>query len=130
MNNYEIKYVLTPTLTEDRAKEAIIKMEKLINDNKGQIVSTEDSGRQGLTCNFRNAKNVTTGIFVLTTFKMAGANVRELERKIKLFDQVMRYLIVNNDNIPAPRPKKPRKIKTEGETPVGEEMARVEAPTA
>ena len=39
--NYETVFILTPVLSDDQMKDAVLKFIKVITDNKGEVINEE-----------------------------------------------------------------------------------------
>lgn len=94
MNKYELVYILK-TATDDEAKEKVANKIKEIIETNGNIESIDVWGNKKLAYEIQK---LTDGYYVLIKFN-AGADVpKELDRNLKIMDQVIRHLIVNVDN--------------------------------
>ncbi len=90
MNKYEMLYILNSELS-DEAKEAVItKLETLITNAGGTVVSTDKWGVKKLQypIQFKNE-----GYYVLTTFESSPEFVQELKRVIGISEGILRRLI-------------------------------------
>ena len=91
MNKYEAMYVITPELEDEAVKGIIEKYTGIITANGGEIEKVDEWGRRRLAypINYK-----TEGYYVLMTFVSGPAFPRELDRKLRIAEGVMRSLIV------------------------------------
>ena len=91
MNKYEAMYVITPELEDEAVKGIIEKYTGIITANGGEIEKVDEWGRRRLAypINYK-----TEGYYVLMTFVSGPAFPRELDRKLRIADGIMRSLIV------------------------------------
>ena len=91
MNKYEAMYVITPELEDEAIKGIIEKYTGIITANGGEIEKVDEWGRRRLAypINYK-----TEGYYVLMTFVSGPAFPRELDRKLRIAEGVMRSLIV------------------------------------
>lgn len=91
LNKYELMYILDPALEGDERKELIGRFTKLLEDNGSTIDKVDEWGKRRLAypIDFKNE-----GYYVLVNFQ-AGPDVpREIERNLRISDQVLRSLVV------------------------------------
>jgi small subunit ribosomal protein S6 len=94
MNQYETVIVLTPLLSEEVAKEAIAKFNKIITDGGAEIIQADNWGLRKLA--YPIAKKA-SGFFHLTEYKGSGELISKLELELKRDERVMRFLTVKLD---------------------------------
>ncbi len=86
--------ILDPKAKEDVNEKLTKKIEKIINSAKGEEVETQVIGKKHLSYEIKKNKE---GYYVVFTFKAEGDVVREIEHKVKLEDEIMRYLLIKTD---------------------------------
>ena len=90
VNAYEVMYIVKPV--EDEACEAVVaKFEKLITANGGNVEKTDRWGKRRLAYEIQDLNE---GIYVLVTFQADAAAVKELDRVMKITDEVLRHMII------------------------------------
>ena len=93
MTNYEIMFVIESTL-DDSAKEQAIEMVKgLIADN-GEITKANVWGMRKLAYPIKKKNE---GYYVLVEFQAESDFPKELDRRLKISDSIIRHLILNRD---------------------------------
>ena len=88
--NYEVVFILNPNLDEEATAAMVAKFKTLAEQN-GSAVEVEEWGSRKLAypINYK-----TEGYYVLMTFVSGPAFPRELDRKLRIAEGVMRSLIV------------------------------------
>lgn len=92
MRNYEIMYIIRPELDEEKTNAVVDKVKGLVENNGGEVTKLDKWGKRRLA--YEVEKNVREGFYVLMQFT-AGPDVAiEIDRILKISDEVMRHLIV------------------------------------
>ena len=90
MKNYELVYVVRPN-AEDEVKEAVLnKIQEVISANGG-VEKVDTWGNKKLA--YPIAK-FTEGFYVLVNFKASADLPKELDRNLKINENVIRHMIV------------------------------------
>ncbi|MGI6727112.1 MAG: 30S ribosomal protein S6 [Anaerovoracaceae bacterium] len=93
MNNYEVMFIIEATLEDDK-KKATIEMVKEIISNSGEVGKVDVWGMRKLAYPI-NKKN--EGYYVVIEFKGNSELPKELDRRLKISDSIIRHLIINKD---------------------------------
>lgn len=93
MVNYETMYIIDPTL-DDETKNAVIENVNSIIASEGEVGETDVWGLRKLAYPIEKK---TEGYYVVTTFKAEPTLPKELDRRFKISDRVIRHIIINND---------------------------------
>jgi small subunit ribosomal protein S6 len=94
VRQYELVYILAPEATEQEVADLHTQVEAIITRYQGELVKTENWGRRKLA--FRIGKH-REGTYVLEVFKGTGELTKELDRRLKVIDSVIRHLCVRVD---------------------------------
>lgn len=90
MKSYEIMYIVKPY--EDEKFEAVVeKFNTLITNNGGVIEKTDRWGKKRLAYEMQGLNE---GLYVLVTFIAEPAAVKELDRVMKITDEILRHMII------------------------------------
>lgn len=90
MRNYELLFVLNPSLNEEQRAEMIEKIKSIIEAG-GKVENVDEWGEKKLA--YPIEKNV-TGYYVVVTFQAEKDLPKELDRRIRISDNIMRHIIV------------------------------------
>ena len=91
MQDYETVFILDPALDEGEVKEEIGKVQNLISQLSGEIITVEPAGKKKLAYEI---KGNTEGYYTLITFKSEPSSIAEIERGYKLNEKVLRHVVV------------------------------------
>lgn len=94
VRQYELIYILPPDTTEDQAAALHTQVEAIVSRLNGQIEKTENWGRRKLAYEIGHFKE---GVYVLEVINGGGELMKELDRRLKVMDQVIRHMVVRVD---------------------------------
>ena len=94
VRQYELVYILSPDATEQEITDLHAQVESIITRYQGELQKTENWGRRKMA--FRIGKH-REGTYVLEVFTGTGELTKELDRRLKVIDNVIRHLIVRVD---------------------------------
>lgn len=92
MRKYEVMYIVRPDL-EQEAVQAVVEKFQGIIQNGGEITKHDVMGKRRLAYEINKIRD---GVYVLVNFTAAPEVVNELERILKISDEVIRYLITRD----------------------------------
>jgi small subunit ribosomal protein S6 len=97
LREYETIYVLRPDISDVDADRVTERMVNVIREHNGKVVAINNWGKRKLA--YEIAKNQ-KGIYVHWRYVTEGAAIQELERNLRLFEPVLRFLTVKlNDDV-------------------------------
>src|SRR4029078_11546802 len=91
---YELIYILPPETAEQQATELHDQVSEIVTRLHGQIERTENWGRRKLAYEIGHFKE---GVYVLEVINGSGELMKELDRRLKVLEQVVRHLVVRVD---------------------------------
>lgn len=91
MQKYETLFILHPDLPEAQVRETIDRTRRLIEGMDGHVADIQDWGLRELAYPIEKQ---TRGNYVLVEYEAGSAVVNELERTMKLSDEVLRFVSV------------------------------------
>jgi small subunit ribosomal protein S6 len=91
VNKYETTFILEPGLDENRVNEEIDKVGQWIKDLGGEVLEVQRWGKRRLSYEINRRRD---GIYTLMLYQGPGPTVKEIERRLKLNESVMRVLTV------------------------------------
>lgn len=94
MRSYEAMLVLRPDLDEEATAALLARVQELITKNGGQVESVDSWGRRRLAYEIDGQRE---GIYVLVNFQAEPGVSAELERVLRLTEEVMRHLVVRDE---------------------------------
>ncbi|MEG0644626.1 MAG: 30S ribosomal protein S6 [Cetobacterium sp.] len=94
MKKYELMFIINPTILEEGRETVIAKVNNILTTAGATILKSEKWGERKLAYPIDKKK---TGFYVLTTLEMDGTKLTEVESKLNITEEVMRYMVVKND---------------------------------
>lgn len=95
MNSYELIYIIQPKLDEDGVNGVNERVTQAIAGQEGQVVSTEKWGQRKLAYPIQNHF---MGNYVLHNVEMPPGGVTEVERVMRLHEDIIRFLVVRKED--------------------------------
>ena len=93
MANYEVMFILDPALEDDK-KDATVETVKTIIASEGEVGNVDVWGMKKLAYPIQKKAE---GYCVVVEFKAPHTLPKELDRRLKISDNVMRHIIINKD---------------------------------
>jgi small subunit ribosomal protein S6 len=91
VTKYETTFILEPGFDDGRINEEIERVSQWIRDLGGEVLEVQRWGKKRLAYEIEKKRD---GIYTLMLYQAAGATVKELERRLRLNESVMRVLTV------------------------------------
>ena len=91
---YELVYVVSPVATDEQVSELHTQIEGVVQRMGGRVEKTENWGRRKLAYEIGHQKE---GTYVLEVITGSGDLMKEIDRRLKVIDYVIRHLIVRVD---------------------------------
>ena len=91
MNKYEVLYILGANLDESVKEAQIEKYSALVTANGGEVESVNKWGNKRFAYEIDGK---TEGYYVLMNFTAASEFPQEMERQMRISDEVIRYMVV------------------------------------
>ncbi len=94
MRTYEMMMILQPQLDEEAFEAMLNKTTGLITAGQGEIKKVDRWGKRRLAYEI---KDCTDGFYVVIEFDADNDTTSEVERILKITDEVVRFLLVRKD---------------------------------
>jgi small subunit ribosomal protein S6 len=91
---YEVVFIIDPGAGDDEVMRLSEAVQKIITSQGGVITKTEVMGRRQLAYEINHKKD---GTYVLLEVEGSGAEIAELERRMRVNDQILRYMTIRVD---------------------------------
>jgi small subunit ribosomal protein S6 len=91
---YEVVFIINPEVGDDEVMRLSEGVQKIITGQGGTITKTEMMGRRQLAYEIKHKKD---GTYVLLEVEGSGAEIAELERRMRVNDQILRYMTIRVD---------------------------------
>lgn len=94
MTQYEVTYILRPSLEESEVEQRASAIAEIVKSQGGEVAGVERLGKKRLAYEINDVRE---GNYVVMQFKSEPAVSKELERQLKLHEDVLRGLVVRLD---------------------------------
>ena len=91
MKKYEVAVILKPHLEEEAAKEEFAKVQALIERFGGTVEKMDEWGKRRLAYEIQKIRE---GIYCIITFTAEPGAPAEIESRLRIMEDVLRYLII------------------------------------
>ena len=91
---YEVMYIVRPDVEEADLDKLIEGFEKNVTDGGGEVKSSEKMGRRRLAYTVRKFND---GFYILMTIVSPSSLVGEIERRLRVSEQVIKFITVRID---------------------------------
>jgi small subunit ribosomal protein S6 len=91
---YEVVYVVSPEITEEGVTELHERVAEIVDQLGGKIDKTDNWGRRRLAYEINRHRE---GTYVIELVTGPGTLVTELDRRLRVMEQLLRHLIVRVD---------------------------------
>ncbi|MGI6129097.1 MAG: 30S ribosomal protein S6 [bacterium] len=94
MASYEVMYVLVPNLEEEAYAAANQRLSDLITEQGGRVDKVDVWGKRRLAYEVKKRRE---GYYTLIYFEAPAAAVKELDRVLRINEDVLRHIIVRHE---------------------------------
>ena len=91
---YELVYLVSPEASDEQVAELHTQVDGIVQRLGGQLLNTDNWGRRRLAYEIGRHKEAT---YVLESISGSGELLKEIDRRLKVSDLVIRHLIVRID---------------------------------
>jgi len=92
MRKYEVMYIIRPDVEQEAVQAVTDKFQGIIS-NGGEVTKHDVIGKRRLAYEINKHRD---GVYVLVHFNATPEVVAELDRVMKITDEVIRYLVVKD----------------------------------
>ena len=101
MTPYEVMFILRPDIEGEALDEQVERYRRLIADNGGEVLTVDKWGKRRFAYEI---KGLTEGYYVVIQFRAGAAVVAELNRILRIADEIVRHIIVKLDESQVAKP--------------------------
>lgn len=94
MNQYELALVINGKLTEEDRDAALEKVKALVERFEGNIAKVDEWGKRRLAYEIQKVRE---GFYYFITFESEATAPAQIEKRIRIMEPVLRFLIVRAD---------------------------------
>ena len=96
MRNYEIMFIIRPTLGEDDVKKVVKTFKDIITKNEGKVTKEENMGQRELAYEIKDFKSGYYYVFEVES--KSDKAVKEFDRLALINNDIVRHLITKVEN--------------------------------
>ncbi len=94
-SKYEIGYVLNPEVSDENVKKVSDSILEIIKKAEGEVENVDEWGRKPLAYPIQKHNE---GIFTFINTDVDGSVISNIERRLKLSEEVMRFIVLRLDD--------------------------------
>ncbi len=94
MNKYELAIVVTTKIEDEQRNEVVERCKALIERFGGTVTNLDDWGKKRLAYEIQKMKE---GFYYFIRFEAESTVPVEIESRVRIMDNVIRYLVVRQD---------------------------------
>ena len=94
MNKYELVVVLNGSLEDDEKSATMERISNYITRFGGNVVNVDDWGKKKLAYEIQK---ISEAFYTIITFEAPVTAPAEIERRVRIMEQVIRFLIVKQE---------------------------------
>ena len=94
MNKYELTLVVNAKIEDDERAAAVEKAKEIITRFGGTVTEVEDAGKKRLAYEIQKMKE---GFYYFIQFEADATAPAEIERHVRIMENVIRYLCVRQE---------------------------------
>jgi small subunit ribosomal protein S6 len=114
--DYELGIILNPEVSEEQARAILERVDQVVTSHDGQVMRVNQWGRRRLAYPIEHHRD---GLYMFIDMTLTPETVFELDRTLKVSEEVLRHLIKRRD---------PKAVQKEREARAASEAAKAEAP--
>lgn len=124
--DYELGFILQPEVNEEQTRTILERIEQIVTNYGGQVMRVNQWGRRRLAYPIEHNRD---GFYVFIDMILTPETVSELDRTLKVSEEVLRHLIKKRDSRVAQKEREARANAAQAQTPTAEGEAPAEAET-
>ncbi len=94
--SYEVMVVVKPLLAEDIKEKVMKKLNNLVKKHNGTLEVKDSIGKRLLAYPINKYKE---GYYILYKMTVNPSYIKEIDHDLKLSDEVLRYIIIREDEL-------------------------------
>lgn len=101
MSKYEVMYIINAGVEDDKRAALFESLNGIITREGGKVVNVNEWGMRDFAYRI---DDMTKGYYVVVNFEADNAGVKEFDRLMRINPNVVRFLIVNMDEVKENKP--------------------------
>ena len=122
--DYELGFILNPEVSEEQNSSILERIQQIVNSNDGQVVRINQWGRRRLAYPIQHQRD---GFYVFFDMILTPETVSELDRNLKVTEEVLRHIIIRRDPKIAQKEREEREARAAAQAAAQAQNATPEA---
>ncbi len=106
--DYELGFILNPEVSEEQNSSILERIQQIVNNHDGQVVRINQWGRRRLAYPIEHQRD---GFYVFFDMILTPETVSELDRNLKVTEEVLRHIIIRRDPKVAQKEREEREAR-------------------
>ncbi len=106
--DYELGFILNPEVSEEQTRAILERIQQIVKNYDGQVVKVNQWGRRRLAYPIEHHRD---GYYVFINMILTPETVLELDRTLKVSEEVMRHLVKRRDPKAAQKEREEREAR-------------------
>ena len=123
--DYELGFILDPEVNEEQSNAILERIQQIVNNHDGEVVRVTQWGRRRLAYPIRHKRD---GFYVFFDMILTPETVSELDRNMRVTEEVLRHIIIRRDPKVVQQEREARAEQTAQAAPAQSAPAEVETP--
>jgi small subunit ribosomal protein S6 len=111
--DYELGFILNPEVNEEQTGALLQRIEQIATNHDGQVVQVNQWGRRRLAYPIEHNRD---GLYVFVDMILTPESIAELDRSLKVTEEVLRHIIVKRDPKAVEREREARAARAQAQT--------------
>ena len=94
MRKYEVMYIIRPNIDDESKKAVIERFNNVLTSNGAEITGTKDWGKRRLAYEINDFRE---GFYQIVNVQSDAAAVQEFDRLAKISDDIIRHIVVKEE---------------------------------
>ncbi|GAC1567850.1 MAG: hypothetical protein NVS3B14_15150 [Ktedonobacteraceae bacterium] len=129
--DYELGFILNPEVSEEQSGSILERIQQIVTNHDGQVVRINQWGRRRLAYPIEHQRD---GFYVFFDMILTPETVSELDRTLKVTEEVLRHIIIRRDPKAAQKEREEREARAAAQAAAAAQTANAaaeaEAPAA
>ncbi|HLX58232.1 MAG TPA: 30S ribosomal protein S6 [Ktedonobacteraceae bacterium] len=106
--DYELGFILNPEVSEEQSSSILERIQQIVTIHDGQVVRVNQWGRRRLAYPIEHKRD---GFYVFIDMILTPETVSELDRTLKVTEEVLRHIIIRRDPKSAQKEREEREAR-------------------
>jgi len=125
--DYELGFIFNPEVSEEQSSSILERIQQIVTNHDGQVVRVNQWGRRRLAYPIEHKRD---GFYVFIDMILTPETVSELDRTLKVTEEVLRHIIIRRDPKAAQKEREEREARAAATVQGASAAPEAEVPAA